>query len=95
MVASVEYHGRARPPSHRPTLRARAFCTCLVRCSMFKKSGSCQSKSEAKLRGKELKALRAGLAAQLGLADADLDLILPTAKKREMARQHCIFTGTE
>ena len=52
---------------------------------MFKKSGSCQSKSEAKLRGKELKALRAGLAAQLGLADADLDLILPTAKKRDVA----------
>ena len=52
---------------------------------MFKKSGSCQSKSEAKLRGKELKALRAGLAAQLSLADADLDLILPTAKKRDVA----------
>ena len=30
-------------------------------------------------------ALRAGLAAQLGLADADLDLILPTAKKRDVA----------
>ena len=26
---------------------------------MFKKSGSCQSKSKGKLRGKELKALRA------------------------------------
>ena len=29
--------------------------------------------------------MRAGLAAQLGLADADLDLILPTAKKRDVA----------
>jgi len=52
---------------------------------MFKKSGSCQSKSEAKLRGKELKALRAGIAEAFGLDTDQLDLLLPTKKGRDVA----------
>lgn len=54
---------------------------------MFKKSGSCQSKSEKLLRGKELKALRAGVAERFGLDDDALDLILPTKKGREVAQR--------
>jgi predicted ribosome-associated RNA-binding protein Tma20 len=52
---------------------------------MFKKSGSCVSKSEVKLRGKELKALRAGLADAFGLDTEALDLVLPAKKGRDVA----------
>ncbi len=52
---------------------------------MFKKSASCASKAEAKLRGKELKALRAGLADAFGLETEALDLVLPAKKGRDVA----------
>eukprot|EP01044_Picomonas_judraskeda_P021778 COSAG03_NODE_5225_length_1307_cov_8.677980_1_plen_304_part_10 len=57
----------------------------LAGAEMFKKSGSCQSKAEVKLRGKELKVLRASIADAFGLDTEALDLLLPTKKGRDVA----------